>query len=490
MIEEGVDVSRLQSLIEDKALAQDTMDTSGVAKVREEMERAQARRLQPHYIKSFFLEAFRQLGGTMRRREKSRLEITNVPSTIRNRDRLIGRGDPVLTRYERVTFEKEDVNLPGQPLAAFICPGHPLMDSVVDLTLERHRNLLKRGTVLVDEQDDGTNPRVLFFLEHSIKDASLVASGDNRTISRRMLYVEMDSTGGTRHLHYAPYLDYRPLKEDEPGIDQILARPECKWITRELEQKARGHAISRVVPLHVQEVTSRRIELIEKTRAAVKDRLTKEIAYWDHKAEQLKLQEKAGKKGAKLNSHEARRRADDLQGRLEKRLQELDRESHITASPPVVMGGLVVVPMGLINLVAGRQEKKPSGSQVDNLAVAARARSIVMDIERGLGYEPRDVELEKLGYDIESRGADNGRLRFIEVKGRAAGSQTVTVTRNEILYSLNNPDNFILALVEFQDLERYRVRYVRTPFTSEPDFGANSVNYDFGQLLDKSTEPC
>ena len=41
----------------------DAMDASRVQRVREEMERAEARRLQPHYIESFFREAFRQLGG-------------------------------------------------------------------------------------------------------------------------------------------------------------------------------------------------------------------------------------------------------------------------------------------------------------------------------------------------------------------------------------------------------------------------------------------
>jgi len=38
-----------------------------------------------------------------------------------------------------------------------------------------------------------------------------------------------------------------------------------------------------------------------------------------------------------------------------------------------------------------------------------------------------------MGYDIESKVEADGRLRFIEVKGRVAGALTVTVTRNEIL---------------------------------------------------------
>ncbi|MCU0836610.1 MAG: hypothetical protein MUC77_19585 [Chromatiaceae bacterium] len=42
--------------------------------------------------------------------------------------------------------------------------------------------------------------------------------------------------------------------------------------------------------------------MIAKTEAAVKVRLTQEITYWDHRAEELKLQEQAGRPNAKLNS--------------------------------------------------------------------------------------------------------------------------------------------------------------------------------------------
>ena len=263
VIEHSVDRPHLESLIEDKALAHDVMDSSRVARIREEMERADARRLQPHYIESFFLEAFKRLGGTVRQRETRRYEVTHVPAPVRNRDRQIGMGDPVSPRYERITFEKELITPPGQPLAAFVCPGQPLLDAALDLTLERHRDLLKRGTVLVDERDSGTNPRVLFTLEHSMQDASLLPSGERRTISRQMLYVEMDAEGQPSHLHYAPYLDYRPLAEGEPSVAQLLARQEFAWITRGLEQKAQSHAIANVAPEHIAEVRGRRLKWID-----------------------------------------------------------------------------------------------------------------------------------------------------------------------------------------------------------------------------------
>jgi hypothetical protein len=112
-----------------------------------------------------------------------------------------------------------------------------------------------------------------------------------------------------------------------------------------------------------------------------------------------------------------------------------------------------------------------------------------MEIERGLGFEPTDREHEKLGYDIESRVLGTGKLRFIEVKGRVTGAPTVTVTRNEILYSLNKPDDFILAIVEFIGNDSHRVHYIRQPFQREPDFGVTSVNYDFAELIVRAEKP-
>jgi hypothetical protein len=159
--------------------------------------------------------------------------------------------------------------------------------------------------------------------------------------------------------------------------------------------------------------------------------LTKEITYWDHRAEELKLQVSAGKSNAEFNSGEARKCAELLQGRL----QDLKLEAQLSPLPPVVLGGLLVVPIGLIRAMTGQTGTEPT-HPIDTQASVARARAIVMAVERGLGFDPTGREFEKLGYDIESRVPGTGKLRFIEVKGRVSGAETITVTRNEMLYSL------------------------------------------------------
>ncbi|MGI8430507.1 MAG: DUF3883 domain-containing protein [Solirubrobacteraceae bacterium] len=111
------------------------------------------------------------------------------------------------------------------------------------------------------------------------------------------------------------------------------------------------------------------------------------------------------------------------------------------------------------------------------------AMGAVMAAEQRLGFDPHDVSALKCGYDVESRIPAEGRLRFVEVKGRANGATTVTVTKNEILTALNQPEAFYLAIVEVDGDSVGEPHYVRRPFHKEPDFGATSVTYSLRELM-------
>ena len=119
------------------------------------------------------------------------------------------------------------------------------------------------------------------------------------------------------------------------------------------------------------------------------------------------------------------------------------------------------------------------------------AMQAVMNAERAQGHEVVDVSAQKCGWDVTSLPkAVDGKLpdvRHIEVKGRAKGQTTITVTRNEILYGLNQQDKFILAIV-LVDGEGYDGPfYVTRPFTQEPDWAVTSINMDLDALLAKAT---
>jgi hypothetical protein len=336
-------------------------------------------------------------------------------------------------RLDQICFEKELISVPGKPLADFVCPSHPLLDATIDLTLERHRDLLRQGAILVDENDPGEEVRALVYLEHSIQDARTERDGRRRVVSRRMQYVEIfdpqdrphpltpspiegegeqdnfsplspsgRGTGGegvrVRNAGYAPYLDYRPLEEAEkPLVETVLS---SLGLRDDIESKATSYAIAHLVSNHLQEVRERKEELIEKTVRAVKDRLTKEINYWDQRAADLRLQEQAGKPNAKLNSAKAQQRADELAARLQKRLSELEQERKFSPMPPIVVGGALVVPIGLLQRLQGKREAATSTFARETKRVELAAMAAVMAAERALGYEPRDVRDRKCGYDI------------------------------------------------------------------------------------------
>lgn len=480
IVDQALDTDHLRELLEERALARDSLDASKVQAIREDMERAEARRLQPHFIATFFQEAFRLLGGKMHQRETGRYEITHVPAPIRQRDRQIGTGEPVLPRYERVTFEKALISVPGKPLAAFLCPGHPLLDTCIDLLLEKHRDLLRRGALLLDSSDPGTNLRALFYLEHAIQDARTDAAGNRRVVSRELQFVEIDQQGSATAAGPAPYLDYRPLTEEEQRL--VVPLLEVPWLQRDLEDRALSYAIEALVPRHFEAVRQRTEELVEKTRAAVYERLIKEIRYWDHRSVQLARQEQAGRTSA-LNSLQARRRCDELEARLQQRLAGLEQERRLAPLPPVAIGGALIVPNGLLAHLTGEDPREPDSTARETARIEQLAMQAVMAEERRLGYLPRDVSDLKCGYDIESRLPESGRLRFVEVKGRTADAGTVTVTKNEILTALNKPDDWWLAVVQVDGDHVMAPVYVSRPFQREPDFGAVSVIYDLRQVL-------
>ena len=489
-IDNALDREHLMTILNRDALAQESLSPERLFAVKEEMEKAEARRLQPYFVRSFFLKGFESLGGSIYLRESDRFEITHVPAELRERDRLItgrNRRDlaPVLRRYERVCFTKgavRPVDRPGLAFASMIHPGHPLMLALSDVLLEQHANLLRQGSILVDPADDGKQPSLLFLLTHEIK------SGDGQVISKRLQFVRVRPDGGASFAGWAPHLDLEPLAAaDRPLLADMLGAP---WLTAGLEQRALALAASTLVPEHFGEVAGRRIAHVDKTLAAVHERLTKEIDYWSDRFIKLS-DDKAAGKDVRLNLENVRRTLSDLEARLESRKRELQSMRHVTSATPVVLSGALVIPAGLLRTLRG--ESAPAGSafsadpdarsRIEELAMIA-----VRLAEEARGYRVVDVSAQKCGWDITSyRPAADGKLpesRHIEVKGRVKGASTVTVTKNEIFESWNQGAKYHLAIVLVGDDNAIDgPHYVPHPFKEEPGWGVSSVNYDLKALL-------
>ncbi len=488
VVDHSMNTDKFRELIADNALTEDSMDVTKVMEIRAEMERMEAHKLQPHFIEAFFIQAFKTLGGRIHKRERGRYEISTVPFAIRNRDMQIGFGEPVLNRYERICFEKEDCNVPGLVPAALICPGHPLLEATTDLIRERFSEAMKQGALFIDDSDFGREPRLLFYIEDAIQDGVVLPNGNKRIISKNIHFVELKEDGTAMNAGYAPYLDYRAANEEETKAIRDFIRSE-NWLTHGVEERAQAFAISEIIPAHFSEVKAHKTKMLDKIAKAVKERMTAEIQYWDFRAIDLREKEAAGKGNQRLTSANAARRAEELEARMQKRLAEIDNERMISAMPPVIVGGSLVIPKGLLQILM-HQATPDTFSQGDRQAIEYAGMKAVMDIEQRLGFIPSDVSAKKCGYDVESeipkdmRTSDGACLRFIEVKGRAKGATTVTISKNEILTGLNRPEEFILAIVEV-DGEQTKTVYLKTPFMGmdKPSFAEVNRSFNIQELI-------
>ncbi|HDY7379143.1 TPA: DUF3883 domain-containing protein, partial [Klebsiella pneumoniae] len=486
VIEGALDSEHLKEILRRNALVESHMGLEGLYAIKEQMEKAEARRLQPFFIRAFFQESFKALGGELRPREQGRYEINHVPALIRERDRSIGESrTPVLSRYERICFEKQQIRPTGKALAELIHPVHPLMHSVLDLTLQMHRNKLKQGAILIDPADDSDMPRLILMLEHTIRETN----GQAKSIaSRRIQFVSIDMNNKATYAGWAPHLDLLPIEEsDLLLIKDILHSP---WLSQPLEPLALQLASEKLVPDHYAEVKLRRELQADKTLEAVHERLVKEINYWQDRFLKLSDDVKAGKQ-PKLQPENARRRVDELTARLQQRTAELIALKQVVSSTPVVIGSALVIPQGFLSKRKGEVIFTPdaaSRAHIEKVAMSA-----VTSAELTLGHSVFDVSADKCGWDITARPPLNtdGSLpqdRHIEVKGRSKGQTTITVSRNEILYALNQAEKFLLAIVLVDGDSFEGPFYIRQPFNKEPDTGVASINYDLAELLSKATE--
>ena len=470
--------ARIRDLVDERALAIGEIAGGDIQQIRDDMERAKLRKLQPGFISMFFIEALRSFGGRIVEREKGRFEITRVPGIVRIRASETGSGVELQRRYERITFEKGLADATGKPRAALLALGHPLLAAVVNTVLDRHGSVLQRGAVLVDPHATDDRVRVLMQMEHIIRD------GSGRDVSRRYWTVEIPGEGEPEETGAARHHDLRPIEESERELVSVLL--DESGTDAMLAGAARRFAITSLCGSHLDEVRRATELRVGRVRAAVEQRLSARIRYWDayrYKAKARQLQGSRPKGG--FTAGHARNLADDLAGRLERRNLELDRELQLSSRPPDVVGGAVVIPQGLLDRLAGPAPDVPATRSRDVAEVDRRAVDAVIETERALGRNPKEMPHNNEGYDIESRQPATGDLFFIEVKGRIEGADTVTVSRSQIIHSQNSPDRFILAVVQVPEDRSARptVRYVRRPFEGvEVSYRRYSINFALSEF--------
>jgi superfamily II DNA or RNA helicase len=461
----------LKELIQERALAGETLSKAVLDDMRRQMDEARARRLQPYYIELAFRNAFARLGGRLARREKGRFEISNVPAAIRHG---ATRG-PIATRYERVTFDLDLVDIDLRPRADLLAPGHPLHDTVMDETVAQLSNTLERGTVLVSATLD--RPHLLVGVEEEIVDAV------GASVSRRFGYAYVDETGDVTSAGPAPYLDCVTA----PHTTEIAATRRLPWLA-DAEARAISWIITNQLPSYLAEVTPRRATELERARTRVRQRLSQEINRLAGEAMAAAQKEAIGER-PRETSDNLSRKADDLSARLDRRLALLDRQAQMSTKPPRVVMTALVLPLAMVD------QQIPQDAPihaVETKAVERRGIECVLTAERALGRAAYEQAFNNPGFDVLSEHRDGEPIR-IEVKARIDGATDFFVTHNEVLTAKNAAPRYRLALVRVDPRgpQHDEVRYLEDPFGTVDlgDFAATGIRGDWAKAWAKGRPP-
>ncbi|HMT06307.1 MAG TPA: helicase-related protein [Solirubrobacterales bacterium] len=430
----------IRELLEEQSLVTGNITPTELNELREQMDAARARRLQPHYIERAFRESFARLGGRMAPREKATFEIKNVPVEVRQGSRL-----PIATRYERITFE-----LDRSDRAELIAPGNPLHDSVLDLTIEKAGGILERGTVLVSAEVE--KPQLLVGLMEE------VADGTGATVARRFSYAYVAEGGKVEDAGPAPYLDCVAAPETGP----VKAIREADWLI-EAEGEAMNWLVAHKVNEFLTEEKGRRLKDLERTREQVKARLLHEQ---NRLVNEAAVSAEKAKQGKKVRESEASlmSKAADISQRMEKRLALIEKQEQIFAKPPRVVSAAMVLPVEMIDQSDETEEIAPLRAK-DTKAVERRGVDLAMATERELGREPEEQAFNNPGFDILSRVKGELPIR-VEVKARFEGAEDFYITHNEIMTGLNSRPRYRLAMVKVspEGPEHDEIRYLDDPF--------------------------
>ena len=185
------------------------------------------------------------------------------------------------TRYERVTFDKELTRPAGKPRADLLAPGHPLLDAVTDLIIERYGTLLKQGTMLADRHDPGPSPGCW----SRPPTRSPTATTRPAPITKRFGFAEITpgrrppAPDGVRAAGEARYLDYEPLQDSERTV--VLPVRDAPWLSAGVETIALDWAVTEGMPEELARTRELVTARVDQIRRLVRQRLTGEINYWD-----------------------------------------------------------------------------------------------------------------------------------------------------------------------------------------------------------------
>jgi superfamily II DNA or RNA helicase len=375
---------------------------------------AKERRLVPEVIEDFFLQAAPVigLGVVSSATAQHTYRVARVPRNLWPiGDRLEERFGRLGREYKQIVFDKEI--LKKDPTCDWVTPGHPLFEVVREELQEKVRGEIEKGAVFFDVHR--REPSLLTVFSAAIRD------GLGHVLHRRLFVVQQDPDGNMSVRQPTLLLDLIPspigtqvpaaATKDQGIVEHFLVtqalEPFLAEVSNEREKETQTVA-------HHLEISLK--ELIHRQNLRLAD---------------LIGQQQTGDTSPLLaaNIKQTEDRLDELNGRLERRQQELQQERNCMIGDIQRHGYAWVLP----HPERGKPEVATlvRDDEIERIAVDA-----VIAHERGRGWEVESVEKDNRGFDLVSRRPHPEdpktaiEVRFIEVKGRSAIDE-VALTMNE-----------------------------------------------------------
>ncbi|MFP4102840.1 helicase-related protein [Coleofasciculus sp.] len=376
---------------------------------------AKERRLVPEVIEDFFVQAASIAGIHPKETGKGqhRYRIGRVPRTLWSLgERLESRFGRLGREYKKITFDKNI--LTSDPTLEWVTPGHPLFECVREDVLARVRDDLRRGAVFFDLYRQSPARLDLF--------SAAIVDGLGNVLHKRLFVVQIELEGTMTVRQPTIFLDLALVKETVE-LPEDGGLPSRDQVEQALIEQALQPFLAETKTQREQEVEtiSHHLEISLNT---IIDRVQCQFA-------ELVQQKELGSKEAGLEGRikQMEDRLFELDGRLQQRREELDKEKSCTIQDIQQYGSAWVLP----HPERHSPEIAPmvSDGEIERIAVEA-----VIASEQARGWRVVSVEQENRGFDLISRKPHPEdpetaiAVRFIEVKGRSSVGE-IALTTNE-----------------------------------------------------------
>ena len=392
---------------------------------------AKERRLVPEVIEDFFLEAG-AITGVNPAEQRGRPHVYRIGKLPKTILQIGTEMEPQFGRlgrsYQRIVFNKE--LLKQDPTLEWVTPGHPLFEVVRTDVSERVSGDLQRGAVFYDLHT--INPYRIDVFGASIKD------GRGNTLHRKIFIVRTDVDGTLSNKQPTLLLDVIPAPKGTE-VPQGHTLPDRQTVEIEL--------VMRVLEPFLDEVSVQRARESKVVREHVELSLKALIHRQNLQLVDLVSRRESGDNTPGIAGliAQVEQHIEELNHRLEDRLDKLEMEKNCTIGDIEHMGRAWVLP---------HPERTSPGiaPMVRDTEIERIAVQEAIQHEEARGCIVESVEEENRGFDLISRkphphdSKTFAGVRFIEVKGRARVGE-VALSVNEYKTALRLASDYWLYVV-------------------------------------------